>query len=255
MHWDAQRYLDRHGFIIERGQALADLLAPQAGERILDLGCGTGDIAAAMAERGAQVVGVDASPAMIANASERFPRHDFRVADAAALPFEAEFDAVFSHAVLHWVARAEDAARGIARALKPGGRFVAEFGGYRNCEALEAAFAHALSGITGREYQSPWFFPRLPDYTALLESHGLIVRAAWYFDLPTPLRGEDGLRQWFIQFLPHQLDGLDKTTREAVLTSTEAALKPAIWRDGAWWADYRRLRVAAEKAATGIQTL
>ncbi|MBN8779902.1 class I SAM-dependent methyltransferase [Thiobacillus sp.] len=247
MHWDTQRYLDRHGFIIERGQALADLLAPQAGERILDLGCGTGDIAAAMAERGAQVVGVDASPAMIANASERFPRHDFRVADAATLPFEAEFDAVFSHAVLHWVARAEDAARGIARALKPGGRFIAEFGGHRNCEALETAFADALKRIAGRDYRSPWTFPRLPDYTALLENQGLVVRAAWYFDLPTPLKGEDGLRQWFVQFLPHHLDGLDAATREAVLAATEAALKPAIWRDGAWWADYRRLRVAAEK--------
>lgn len=249
MDWDTQRYLGRHGFIIERGQALADLLAPQAGERILDLGCGTGDIAAAMAARGAQVVGIDASPAMIASARERFPRQDFRVADAAALPFEAEFDAVFSHAVLHWVARAADAARGIARALKPGGRFVAEFGGHRNCEALEAAFAGALEHIAGRDYRSPWFFPRLPDYAALLESHGLVVRAAWHFELPTPLKGEDGLRQWFIQFLPHPLDGLDEATRDAVLAATEAALQPAIWRDGAWWADYRRLRVVAERAA------
>ena len=247
MDWDAQRYLDRHGFIIERGQGLVDLLAPQAGERILDLGCGTGGIAAAMAEGGAQVVGVDASTAMIASASERFPRQDFRVADAAALPFEAEFDAIFSHAVLHWVARAEDAARGIARALKPGGRFVAEFGGNRNCEALETAFAHALKQLAGHDYRSPWTFPRLPDYTALLESHGLVVHAAWYFDLPSPLKGEDGLRQWFVQFLPHHLDGLDEATREAVLAAAEAALKPAIWRDGAWWADYRRLRVVAKK--------
>jgi trans-aconitate methyltransferase len=249
MHWDTQRYLDRHGFIIERGQALVDLLAPQAGERILDLGCGTGDITAAMAERGAQVVGVDASPAMIASARERFPGQDFRVADAAALTFEAEFDAVFSHAVLHWVARAEDAARGIAHALKPGGRLVAEFGGYRNCEALETAFANALKRIAERDYRSPWTFPRLPDYTALLERHGLVVRAAWYFDLPTPLKGGDGFRQWTIQFLPHHLHGLDEAIREAVLAATEAALKPAIWRDGAWWADYRRLRVVAERAA------
>ncbi|WP_310448362.1 methyltransferase domain-containing protein [Thiobacillus sp.] len=248
MDWDAQSYLDRHSFIIERGQGLVDLLAPQAGERILDLGCGTGDIAAAMAERGAQVVGVDASPAMIETARKRFPALDFRVADAAALPFEAEFDAVFSHAVLHWVARAEDAARGIAHALKPGGRFIAEFGGHRNCEALETAFADALKRIAGRDYRSPWTFPRLPGYTALLESHGLVVRTAWYFDLPTPLKGEDGLRQWFIQFLPHHLDGLDAANREAVLAATETALKPTIWRDGAWWADYRRLRVWAERA-------
>jgi trans-aconitate methyltransferase len=247
MHWDAQRYLDRHGFIIERGRALVDLLDPQAGERILDLGCGTGDITATMAERGAQIVGVDASPAMIDTARARFPALDFRVADAAALPFETEFDATFSHAVLHWVPRADDAARGIARTLKPGGRFVAEFGGHRNCETLETAFADALRRIARRDYRSPWFFPRLPDYAALLERHGLLVRATWYYERPTPLQGEDGLRQWLLQFLPQHLDGLDAATRDAVLADTETALRPALWRDGAWQADYRRLRIVAER--------
>lgn len=255
MDWDAQRYLDRHGFIIERGQALIDLLDPQAGERILDLGCGTGDIAVAMSKRGAHVVGVDASPAMIASARERFPDQDFRVADAAELPFETGFDAVYSHAVLHWVPRADEAARSIARALKPGGRFVAEFGGHRNCEALETAFANALKRVAGRDYRSPWFFPHLSGYATLLEQHGFVVRAAWHFDLPTPLKGEDGLRQWILQFLPNHLDGLDGATREAVLAATEAALKPAIWQDDAWRADYRRLRVVAQKAAIEIKSL
>lgn len=255
MHWDTQRYLDRHAFIIERGQALIDLLAPQAGEQVLDLGCGTGDIAVAIADRGAYVVGVDASPAMIDRARERFPGHDYRIADAAALPFEAEFDAVYSHAVLHWVTRASDAVHSIARSLKPGGRLVAELGGFRNCTALETAFADALKRIAGRNYTSPWYFPRLHDYAALLESQGLVVRAAWYFDLPTPLKGEDGLRQWLIQFLPHHLDGLDDATREAVLATIEAVLKPTVWRDGMWWADYRRLRVVAEKAVQALPPL
>ncbi|NTV94513.1 MAG: class I SAM-dependent methyltransferase [Thiobacillus sp.] len=106
MHWVTQRYLDRHGFIIERDRALVDLLAPRPGERILDLGCGTGDIAMAISERGARVVAVDASAAMVASARARFTDLDFRVADATELDFEAEFDAVFSHAVLHWVTRA-----------------------------------------------------------------------------------------------------------------------------------------------------
>ena len=245
MQWDTPRYLDRHGFIIERGQALVDLLAAQPGERVLDLGCGTGDIAATIAGRGATVVGVDASQAMIATAQCRFTDMDFRVADAAGLPFEAEFDAVYSHAVLHWVQRAEEAARGIARALRPSGRFVAEFGGLSNCAALEAAFGQALKGVTGRDYISPWYFPRLSDYAVLLEDSGLGVRAAWYFDLPTPLKGEDGLRQWIHQFLPHHLDGLAPAATEAFLATTEAELRPAIWREGAWWADYRRLRVVA----------
>lgn len=113
---------------------------------------------------------------------------------------------------------------------------------------LETAFTDALRRVARRGYRSPWFFPCLPDYAALLERHGLVVRAAWYFELPTPLQGEDGLRQWLLQFLPQHLDGLDTATREAVLTNTEAALKPVLWRDGAWWADYRRLRIVAERA-------
>jgi trans-aconitate methyltransferase len=246
MKWDSQRYLNRHGFIIERGRALLDLLAPQAGERILDLGCGTGDIAQSITECGARVVGADASVEMIATARERFPALDFRVEDAAALPFEAEFDAVYSHAVLHWVTRADDAIRGMRRALKSGGRLVAEFGGWRNCAALEAAFAESLRQHGGREYRSPWFFPSLADYATRLEAHGFIVRAAWHFDLPTPLRGEDGLRQWVLQFLPRQLAGLDAAAHEAVLAGMETALRPKLWRDGAWQADYRRLRLVAE---------
>lgn len=249
MKWDSERYLNRHAFIIERGRALLDLLAPQAGERILDLGCGTGDITQSIAERGAQVVGVDASADMIATARERFPALDFHVEDAAALPFEAEFDAVFTHAVLHWVTRADDVIRGMRRALKPGGRLVAEFGGWRNCAALEAAFAASLRRLTGRKYRSPWFFPSLADYATRLETNGFIVRTAWHFDLPTPLQGEDGLRQWVLQFLPGHLEGLDEATREMVLADMEAALRPTLWRNGAWLADYRRLRVAAEAAA------
>jgi ubiquinone/menaquinone biosynthesis C-methylase UbiE len=246
MHWDAQRYLQQHGFIIERGQALVDLLAPRAGERILDLACGTGDIARTIAESGAKVVGVDASPEMIITARSRFPELDFRVEDAAYLRFHDEFDAVFSHAALHWVKGAEDAIRSMRRALKPGGRLVAEFGGWRNVTTLESSFEQALMKAAGREYQSPWYFPSLSEYATRLEANGFLVRAAWYFDLPTLLQGDDGLQQWVLQFLPHHLDGLDEATRQAVLMDMEANARPTLWREGAWWADYRRLRVVAE---------
>ncbi len=246
MHWDTQRYRQRHGFIIERGRALVDLLAPQAGERILDLGCGTGDIAQTLAERGARVVGVDASPEMVASARSRFPQLDVRLADAAALPFRDEFDAVFSHAALHWVTRAGDAASGMRRALKQGGRLVAEFGGQGNVRALEAAFARALRETTGREYRSPWYFPSVGTYASLLEAHGFHVRAAWYFDLPTDLPGEAGLRHWLMQFLAGPLASLGDADREAVLAATEANARAGHWREGVWTADYRRLRVVAE---------
>ena len=246
MDWDPQRYLDRHGFIIQRGAALLDLLDPKPGERILDLGCGTGDIASAIAGRGARVLGVDASAAMVASARERFPSLDFRQADAAELPFRGEFDAVFSHAVLHWVTQAAETAVGMRHALKPGGRLVAEFGGLRNCAALEAAFARAMAAAGGPAYRSPWYFPGLPEYAGLLERHGFIVRAAWYFELPTRLEGEDGLRQWVWQFLPAYLEGLDSDAVESLFAAMESELRPSLWHDDAWWTDYRRLRVVAE---------
>lgn len=245
MHWDAQRYLQQHGFIIERGQALVDLLNPQPDERVLDVGCGTGDIAANIENRGASVIGIDASANMVSTARGRFPALDFRQVDAAELGFDGEFDAVFSHATLHWVGRAEAAVIGMRRALKKGGRLVVEFGGQRNCEALETAFDAALR-VVGRDYPRPWFFPRLVDYAALLEAHGFLVRAAWHFDLPTPLKGEAGLRNWVWQFLPGWLEGLDTASVERVLSEMESRLRPGHWHDHAWWADYRRLRVVAE---------
>ena len=252
MQWNTQNYLDQHGFIIDRGQALVDLLAPQADERILDLGCGTGHVTQTIAERGAMAVGVDASPEMISSASTRFPHLDFRLADAAELPFEGEFDAVFSHATLHWVTRAEEAIRGMHRALKPGGRVVAELGGWRNVEALQAAFGQALHKVAGHAYRCPWYFPSLSEYAALLEANGFVVRAAWHFDLATPLNGKDGLRNWLTQFLPDHLATLDETIREAVLAATEASARVSLRRDGVWFADYRRLRVMAEKAGSGV---
>ncbi len=256
MQWDSERYLRQHGFVIERGQALVELLDPRSGERILDLACGTGDITQTIAERGARVVGVDSSPEMIAAARQRFPGLDFRVEDAAALPFDGEFDAVFSHAALHWVKRAEDAIRGMRRALKPGGRLIAEFGGWGNVSVLEEAFARALRDVAGRNYVSPWYFPRLGEYAVRLETNGLLVRAAWHFDRPTPLQGEDGLRQWLLQFLPRHLadlddDGPGQSTRDAVMAATEANARDALLRDGVWYADYRRLRIVAEAAPAG----
>lgn len=251
MQWNPQRYLSQHGFIIERGQALVDLLAPQAGERILDLGCGTGDITRSIAARGATAIGVDVSPDMVACARARFPGLDFRRMDAADMPFDREFDAIFSHAALHWVSRAEEAIQGMWRALKPGGRVVAEFGAGRNVQGLQAAFSGALRAVAGVEYRSPWYFPRLGEYSAQLEAGGFVVRAAWYFALDTRLAGKAGLRNWLELFLPGPLAVLDDTARAALLAATEANARARLWRDGAWHADYRRLRVIAEKPAAG----
>ena len=139
--WNAAQYDAKHAFVYEKARGLVDLLAPKVGERILDLGCGTGVLTAEIASRGAEILGVDQSEEMISRAREKFPALKFEVLDARQLRFNVEFDAVFSNAVLHWIQEAEQVIAGLARALKPGGRFVAEFGGKGNIESWSRAFA------------------------------------------------------------------------------------------------------------------
>src|SRR5690242_15677096 len=124
-HWDAALYDDKHAFVWKQAASLLELLAPQPGERVLDLGCGTGQLAAA----GAEVVGLDHSPAMVEQARRLYPQLRFELGDARRFAFAKPFDAVFSNAALHWVREPEAAIACIRDALKPGGRFVAEFGG------------------------------------------------------------------------------------------------------------------------------
>ena len=193
--WDAELYDAKHAFVWEKARGLLDWLAPGNGERILDLGCGTGQLAAEIAARGAHVTGVDRSPEMVAEARKKFPALRFVVGDARALPFGEAFDAVFSNAALHWIPEALPVVQGISRALKPGGRFVAEFGGKGNVESVVAAMEYGLEALDlPRHGANPWYNPSIAEYSALLEKHGLEVRQASLFHRPTRLEdGKNGL--------------------------------------------------------------
>ena len=147
--WDAGRYDSAHSFVWERGRGVVELLAPAPGERILDLGCGTGHLTAHIAASGAEVVGIDSSDGMVGVASQNYPNIRFEVADARSLPYAAEFDAVFSNAVLHWVRPPEAVVESVGRSLKPRGRFVAEFGGQNNIRTIMNAVGQALDGLGG----------------------------------------------------------------------------------------------------------
>ncbi|MGP0076101.1 MAG: class I SAM-dependent methyltransferase [Bryobacteraceae bacterium] len=242
--WDAARYQDKHSFVWRYGASLVELLDPQPGERILDVGCGTGQLTAEIARRSAQVVGLDNSAEMLADARKSFPELALVQGDAAHFDFPEPFDAVFSNAVLHWVKDADGAIASIARALRPGGRFVAEFGGKGNIASVQAALRAVLG--PGADQQSPWYYPSIGEYSAVMERHGLEVRNASLFDRPTPLEGEDGMDHWlrmFVtqtylrQFPPDRADGIVQQLIEL--------LSPALYRSGIWTVDYRRLRVLA----------
>jgi len=245
--WNADLYESRHSFVWERARELVALLAPQDGERILDVGCGTGQLTAELAQAGSRVLGIDSSPAMIEQARKNFPRIEFRVADVRTMEFHNEFDAVFSNAVLHWVKEADAAAAAIGRALAPGGRFVAEFGGLGNIRLLMGAVFATLESL-GLERVEPWYFPGVGEYARLLERHGFEVRYAALLDRPTPLEGgESGMANWIEMFGRPFLDAIDPARKDEIVRGVVERARPALCHDGQWTADYRRLRVAAVK--------
>ena len=258
--WNAAEYDAKHAFVYEKAKGLVELLAPKAGERILDLGCGTGALTAEIAGRGAEVLGVDRSEEMVAQARKKYPALRFEVMDARELRFnrdkadkagEVGFDAVFSNAVLHWIPEAEEVIAGVARALKPGGRFVAEFGGKGNIQKLVAGFQGALAAVEMRppEEVGPWFYPSVAEYAGMLEKHGLEVREASLFDRPTVLEeGERGLENWIRVFRQTFLEKMGEQDAQRWIQEVERQCRSELFQDGSWVLDYRRLRIAAWKA-------
>lgn len=247
--WNPDLYEDRHSFVWKLGSSLVELLAPEPQERILDLGCGTGQLTFQIAQTGAAVVGVDSSPAMVDESRRNYPHLRFELADAHELGPWEPFDAVFSNAVLHWIHDPDKVASSIAQALKPNGRLVAEFGGKGNVEKLTESIVNAARAVLGRNIPHPWYFPSIGQFAEVLESHGLEVVQAALIDRPTPLEGEDGLRNWVRMFGSHWLDPIPEERREEFFRRVEDESRPLLYRDGGWIADYRRLRVVARRVA------
>jgi trans-aconitate methyltransferase len=249
--WDAGLYDDKHSFVWKLAAGVLELLDAKPGERILDLGCGTGHLTARIAEAGAYVVGIDRSPEMIRQAVEKYPSLRFEVMDAREIALDGNFDAVFSNATLHWIKEPVRVIAGIKKLLSPGGRFVAEFGGKGNTRELLKAVQHAWQklGIAGSA-PHPWYYPSLAEYAGLLEQHGFEVTYATLFDRPTPLDdGERGLRNWLEMFGSAFLEGLPEITKEPLLVEIERELRPKLFRDDQWVMDYRRLRIMAKHPA------
>lgn len=242
--WNADLYDGKHSFVAAYGEDLIEWLAPKSGERILDLGSGTGHLAHQIADRGASVVGMDASPEMVAAAQAAYPDLTFVVGDATTFDLGV-FDAIFSNATLHWVLDAPAAVDRMAQGLRSGGRLVAEFGGHGNVESVVRETRRAVEQVTGVVPPLPWYFPGVGEYASLLESAGFEVRQAVLFDRPTPLDGVAGLRNWLRMFGGRLLDGLSAEQIEAVLDDVEVALRPVLCHEGQWVADYRRLRIQA----------
>ena len=248
--WNSELYQSSHAFVWEFGRDLLAMLGPKPNERILDVGCGTGQLTSEIAKSGAEVVGLDQSREMIEAARVNYPERSFEVADIAVAEYHSEFDAVFSNAALHWVRNQQGAIAAIARALKPEGRFVFEMGGRGNIQQVWNAAVQALTemGVTSPEKLSPWFYPSIGEYSPMLEAQGLTVTFAVLFDRPTPLEGgERGLREWLEMFGMFASNVLKPSQREELMQRIEKLTRPVLFRDGVWTVDYKRLRMIAVK--------
>jgi trans-aconitate methyltransferase len=243
--WNPAQYSEKARFVSDLGMPVVELLAPRPGERILDLGCGDGPLTKKLADMGCQVVGVDASPAMIAAA--RALGLDAHVIDGHMLQFNQEFDAVFSNAALHWMKQPEKVIGGVWRALKPGGRFVGECGGRGNVATIVSALE---SGLAARGIDSahvnPWYFPDAAEYKNRLETCGFIVNTIELIPRPTPLPSD--LIGWLETFAKSFTAVLPASEHwiylKEVVESCRASLCDA---EGKWMADYVRLRFSATK--------
>lgn len=245
--FDPEAYADAQSFVIEYGRDLLELLDAQPGERVLDLGCGTGHVTADIAEAvgpDGEVVGIDASPAMVEQAQAEHPDLDVRHADATDFTVDEPLDAVYSNAALHWIDDQDAALSCVADALRPGGRFVAEMG-------AEGNIVEILDGVAaggeheGVEVPVPWHFPTLGAYTSRLERHGFTVGLARTFERPTTLEGKDGLRDWFDQFGDRLLAPF--FDENAAMAAIEDELRPVCYdpAEDAWTVTYRRLQFRA----------
>jgi len=242
--WDPNLYDQEHSFVWRLAEEILAWLDPQPGERIVDLGCGTGHLTARIGAAGAAVVGIDRSAEMIAAARGAYPSLEFQEGDARTFAVDGPVDAVFSNATLHWIPEADQVAGRVSAALRPGGRFVAEFGGHGNVDAIADA-ARSVLEPHGRFAWPSQYYPTPDAYSQVLEDSGLQVMRSELVERPTPLPA--GLAGWLQMFRGEILDSLPTGEVSSVIAAIEEAARPTLFRMGRWFADYVRLRIEARK--------
>lgn len=243
--WNPESYAKNARFVSDLGAPVLQMLAPQPGEWVLDLGCGDGALTEKIRAAGSCAIGTDSSIAQLRSAQAR--GLNVFAMDGQALGCKRRFDAVFTNAALHWMKRSEDVVAGVAHCLKLAGRFVGEFGGQGNVAKIRAAL-HAGLQQRGIDPWSvdPWYYPSPEEYVDLLTRHGFTVAYIELIPRPTKLPGD--ILGWLEVFAQPFTKSLDESARSDYLQEVQQALEPTL-RDseGNWIADYVRLRFRATK--------
>jgi trans-aconitate methyltransferase len=251
VNWAVATYDSAFGYVSAHGAPLVDLVDPQPDEKIIDLGCGAGALAAEISARGADVLGIDGSRDMIAKAKAQYPELSFTVGDANDFTVAERYDAVASNGALHWMTRDPDAViTQVHAALRPGGRFIAEMGGAGNCAELVAAMQTAWREFGLTEPELPWYFPTPAEYATRLEEGGFTVRLLEYAERPTRMtQGQNGAADWVRVFAAEPLALVPAKAVEPLLMRINDLAAPALRRESGWVADFVRLRFAAVRKA------
>lgn len=247
INWDAQNYSKDFKFVHKYGEDVIELLQSPKGSRILDLGCGNGNLTIKLKEKGYNVTGIDDSEAMLNIARANYNNIDFKKDNALTFKYEP-FDGIFSNAVLHWIDKEKqsDLLKNIASNIKTGGEFVCEFGGFGCAETVHSTLRRIFNE-KGFDYKFNFYFPTIGEYAPLVENAGFSLRYAVLFDRPTVQQGENGLENWIRMFNLLPFNGFSDNLTNEIINKACDELKPILYKDGKWFVDYVRIRLRAVK--------
>jgi len=246
--WKPEFYNNKHSFVYNYGQDLIKLLEPKASERILDLGCGSGQLTFKINELSNETIGIDKSKEMIEDAKSKFKNIEFQVGDAGNFEFNEKFDSIFSNATLHWVKDYKNAIKCMYESLKSNGKIVLEFGGKGNVQIIVDQLRDSLRT---RNYlkQSDldlWYFPSIGEYSTELESVGFRVLLAEHYDRLTELSDEkSGIKDWISMFAESFFKDVSYNQIEEIKNEVQEKVKEKCLKNGKWFADYKRIRIVA----------
>lgn len=248
INWNASNYKENFSFVPAYGEAVLDLLTKPKGSCIVDLGCGNGILTKKLFERGYQVVGIDDSAEMIAQAKVDCPNIEFITGNALDFVLEHKADAIFSNAVFHWIdeQKQQKMLCNIFNQLNEGGELVCEFGGAGCAEHVHRTLEQCFLEH-GFEYKRVFYFPTIGQYAPMLEKAGFRIEYALLFDRPTVQKGEDGLADWIKMFVKKPFEGIDKDIQNEIICEAVNRLKSVLYINGEWIVDYVRIRFRAVK--------
>ncbi|MDA9774245.1 methyltransferase domain-containing protein [Saprospiraceae bacterium] len=248
--WNPELYNEKHSFVYDYGEKLIELLNPKENERILDLGCGSGQLTYKINELAKETIGIDKSVEMIADAKSKFPSIEFQVQDAENFRFDEKFDSIFSNATLHWVKNYKNSIKSMYENLNPNGKIVVEFGGKGNVQTIVKQLRDSLKrrDYISRSELNQWYFPSIGEYATELESAGFRVLFAEHYDRPTELADQNsGIKDWISMFAKSFFIGVAENHIKEIKNEVQESVKEKCLIDGKWFADYKRIRIVAVK--------